>query len=92
MGKGDGQRNRLSISEIKHHSHLEYTESTRKAGDILFVKYLPFKYYFTEHFWDFKQDRVSEMFRWVNRTICPSGLCLNGNEKPTKESSVMFDY
>lgn len=41
MGKEDGQKNRLSIPKIKHRSHLEYMESTRKARDVPFVKYLP---------------------------------------------------
>lgn len=39
-----------------------------------------------------KQDGVSEIFVWVNRPICQSGLFLNGNQKLTRESSVMFDY
>lgn len=50
MGKGDGQKNRLSIPKIKHCSHLEYKESARKARGVPFVKYLPCKYYFIEHF------------------------------------------
>lgn len=39
-----------------------------------------------------KQDRVRETFGWVNRTICQSSFFLNGNQKLTRESSVMFDY
>jgi len=50
MGKGDEQRKRLSIPKIKHHSHLEYMHSARKARGIPFVKYLLCKYYFIEHF------------------------------------------
>lgn len=92
MGKGDGH-NRVSIPKIKHHSHLEDMESTQEARDILFVKYLLCKYNFTEISGTLsKQDGVSETFEWVNRTICQSGLFLNGNQETIRESFVMFDY
>lgn len=39
-----------------------------------------------------KQDGVSVTLRWVNRTICQSGLFLNGNQKLAGESFAMFDY
>lgn len=50
MRKGDGWKIRLSIPKIEPLSHPEYLESAQKAGGVLFVKYLPLKYYLNRTF------------------------------------------